>query len=38
VVATIVADRDRLAAAEQNGLAFLGGPSVRQWAKMALGS
>lgn len=38
VVATIVADRDRLAAAEQNGLAFLGGPSVLQWAKMALGS
>ena len=38
MVATIVADRDRLAAAEQNGLAFLGGPSVLQWAKMALGS
>lgn len=38
VVATIVADRDRLAAAEQNGLAFLGGAQVLQWAKMVLGS
>jgi hypothetical protein len=38
VVATIIADRDRLAAAEQDGLAFLGGAPVLQWTKMALGS
>ena len=38
VVATIVADRDRLAAAEKNGLAFLSGAPVLQWAKMVLGS
>jgi hypothetical protein len=38
VVATLVADRDRLPAAEQFGLAFLGGDAVLQWTKMTLGS
>jgi hypothetical protein len=38
LVATIVADRDRLAGAEQYGLAFLGGAPVLDWAKLALGS
>jgi len=38
VVATVVTDRDHLAAAEQSALAFLGGATVQQWARTALGS
>jgi hypothetical protein len=37
VVATIVADRDRLAEAEQQALAYLGGATVQHWAKVTLG-
>jgi hypothetical protein len=37
VVATIVADRDRLAEAEQQALAYLGGATVQHWANMTLG-
>jgi hypothetical protein len=37
VVATIVADRDQLASAEQRVLAFLGDGMVQHWAKMTLG-
>jgi len=37
VVATIVADRDRLAAAEQDALLFLNHGPVLQWAKVTLG-
>ena len=36
VVATVVTDRAHLAAAEQYALSFLGGETVRQWAKTAL--
>ena len=37
VVATVIADRDRLGGAEQYALAFLGGGPVLQWTKVALG-
>jgi hypothetical protein len=37
VVATIVADRDRLAEAEQQALAYLGGATVQHWAQVTLG-
>jgi hypothetical protein len=37
VVATIVADRDQLPAAEQQALSFLGAGMVQHWAKMTLG-
>jgi hypothetical protein len=37
VVATVVADRDRLAAAEQNALVFLNHGPVLEWAKVTLG-
>jgi hypothetical protein len=37
VVATIVADREHLADAEQQALAYLGGETVQHWAKMTLG-
>jgi hypothetical protein len=38
LVATIVTDRDRMAEAEQKGLAFLAGELVQQWARTELGS
>jgi hypothetical protein len=37
VVATIVADRERLVDAEQQALAYLGGETVQHWAKVTLG-
>ena len=37
VVATVVADRERLAEAEQQALAYLGGERVQHWAKVTLG-
>lgn len=37
VVATIVADRENLADAEQQALAYLGGETVQHWAKVTLG-
>ena len=37
VVATIVADREQLTEAEQQALAYLGGETVQQWAKVRLG-
>jgi hypothetical protein len=38
LVATVVADRDQLAAAERRALGFLGGDTILQWAKAELGS
>jgi hypothetical protein len=38
VVATVVTDRDRLGAAEQQALAFLGVDKVMQWTQAELGS
>ena len=38
LVATVVADRDRLAAAERNALAFLNAAPVLRWARTELGS
>jgi hypothetical protein len=37
VVATIVADREHLVDAEQQALAYLGGETVQQWARVTLG-